>query len=170
MDEDLKGRVEAVVAFSADFESSSLKDADVFEDASSRLLVVDRFKRPEDRETAFEFGLDREIEVVDFEEEAELRGDDEDEKRPFETAANRVVQSLQTCMWSNMETKKKKQEEKALNENGDFEKLFAQFANFRDSARNLPESERKKHAENVVRQFWDAIGGDDAEFDSSDNE
>lgn len=61
------------------------------------------------------------------------------------------------------------------NEQDEFEKLFSKLALMKDQVSSMPREERKKHAENMVRAFWTALGGDDDEFaelssdDSSEN-
>lgn len=53
-----------------------------------------------------------------------------------------------------------------------FENLFNKLASMKDQVSSMPHDERKKHAENMVRAFWTALGGDDDEFAglSSDDE
>nr|XP_039262619.1 alpha- and gamma-adaptin-binding protein p34-like [Styela clava] len=51
------------------------------------------------------------------------------------------------------------------NEEDDFEKLFCRLKVMKDQASSLPEEERKNYAENMVKAFWNALGGDDDEFD-----
>lgn len=50
------------------------------------------------------------------------------------------------------------------NEQDNFEKLFSKLASMKDQVSSMPHEERKKHAENMVRAFWTALGGDNDEF------
>ena len=43
----------------------------------------------------------------------------------------------------------------------DFEKLFANLVNFKDTASGLPDEERRKFAEKVALSFYSALGDDD---------
>lgn len=59
------------------------------------------------------------------------------------------------------------------NEHDNFEKLFSKLATLKDQATSLPPEQRKKYAEDTVRSFWTALGGDEDEFSglsSDDND
>lgn len=49
-----------------------------------------------------------------------------------------------------------------------FEELFDKFMAMKETAQLLPHEQRKAYAEKVVMEFWQAIGGDEEEMRSSD--
>lgn len=93
------------------------------------------------------------------------------------TGQKRVVEALQTCPWTNMkmvgdDEEKPEADDDRLNDTDveeDFEGLFEKFADFKETASRLPESERKAYAEKVVLQFWKAMGGDEDEIAGLDD-
>lgn len=46
--------------------------------------------------------------------------------------------------------------------------MFAQLASMKESITALPATERKQCAEQIVSQFWKAIGGDEEELSDFD--
>lgn len=51
-----------------------------------------------------------------------------------------------------------------------FEELFAKFVSLKSQAMSLNGDERKKFAEEVVTQFWRAMGQDEAELEGLDSD
>lgn len=102
---------------------------------------------------------------------------------------DRVVEVLQTHVWSNLVMKNKADSEPSnkinsgmecikrtndeevddvdiLNNDGtdDFTELFAQLQIMKESIQSMPMRERKQCAEQIVTAFWHAIGGDEEEI------
>jgi hypothetical protein len=46
----------------------------------------------------------------------------------------------------------------------DFESLLTNLSEMRNKAANMSEEERKTYAEDVVKKFWKAIGGDEEDL------
>ncbi|XP_017780288.1 PREDICTED: alpha- and gamma-adaptin-binding protein p34-like [Nicrophorus vespilloides] len=88
---------------------------------------------------------------------------------------DRIIEALETHIWSNLVMKDKVKEEKEnknvdLDEllmddtNDDFTDLFNKLHMMKDSIQSMPVKERKQCAEQVVSAFWKAIGGDEEEI------
>lgn len=82
----------------------------------------------------------------------------------------RIVEVLQTHVWSNLIMKDNKPAQNMGNsdiscdENDDFTELFNQLHIMKESIQSMPLQERKQCAEQVVTAFWKAIGGDEEEI------
>eukprot|EP00095_Tigriopus_kingsejongensis_P004012 maker-scaffold5_size1054832-snap-gene-0.13 protein:Tk04012 transcript:maker-scaffold5_size1054832-snap-gene-0.13-mRNA-1 annotation:"alpha- and gamma-adaptin-binding protein p34-like" len=144
------------------------------EDIDTKLVVVKVMGHDDFKTQLNALALDHGMEIIDLSEDL---GDNEDEDEAEAsgifavTPQKRIIEALQTCPWPNMDTKPKGQPssgpgngESKASEMEDFEQLFAQFANFRDQGAKMSETDRKKHAENVVMSFWSAMGGDPEEI------
>lgn len=116
----------------------------------------------------------------------ELPVKDEDEIIEEKYGIDRIIEVLQTHVWSNLEMKDKStksREELVKNEESnnvgnnendidnfeegsdDFTELFAQLQMMKESVQSMPLQERKQCAEQLVTAFWKAIGGDDEEIE-----
>lgn len=106
--------------------------------------------------------------------------DDDDHIIKETFGIDRILEALQSHMWSNLIMKSKEQEinkpedESASiddmmnnifeNEEADFNELFQQLHMMRESVQSMPVRERRQCAEQVVTAFWRAIGGDEEEI------
>lgn len=97
----------------------------------------------------------------------------EDEIIKEKTGVERVIESLETHVWSNLVMKEKhdNQFENSLEEDflteqaaDDFNELFSQLHMIKESIKSMPTNERKQCAENMVTAFWRAMGGDEEEL------
>lgn len=92
----------------------------------------------------------------------------------------RILEALQSHLWSNMIMKSKEQDssekedtstmKNMLNDvfleddQAEFTELFQQLSMMKESVQSMPVRERRQCAEQVVTAFWRAIGGDEDEI------
>lgn len=104
---------------------------------------------------------------------------DDDDIVTEKFGVDRVVEALQSHMWSNLVMKNTKPVKcnNKNNENGkedeeilpndeldDFADLFSQLQTMKDSLQGMPVNQRKQCAEQMVTAFWKAIGGEEEEI------
>lgn len=107
---------------------------------------------------------------------------------PETTGVNRIIQALNAHVWPNLVMKTASDATKVpkkidwiqsnlsreqlgleesleeLLDDDDFSQLFPKLADFKERISSLPELDRKTAAEQVVKAFWKAMGGDENEF------
>ncbi|XP_044729868.1 alpha- and gamma-adaptin-binding protein p34-like [Chrysoperla carnea] len=86
---------------------------------------------------------------------------------------DRIIEDLQVHIWSNAEmigknTSKYKEDEFGEKELDEFCELYSQLSAIAGGISSLPRDQRLQSAEQVVKQFWNAISGDDGEFSDDD--
>ncbi|TRY63180.1 hypothetical protein TCAL_04011 [Tigriopus californicus] len=149
------------------------------DNSDTKLVVAQNLKQEALKSELNQLVIEHGMEIIDLSEEFKEDDDDNDGTSGIfaKTPQKRIIEALQTCPWPNMNSRNgtPKRLENAPNagqepEMEDFEKLFAQFATFKEQSTNMSESERKKHAENVVLSFWNALGGDPEELAGLDSD
>lgn len=179
--------VEAVVVHFDSKKESGLNDLrqwEAFIDTHQpeiRILLADDFSNTaitKRRATAWclETGFELiELNPSDADEEEEPA---EDEIIKETKGVERIIEALQTHMWSNLVMKPKGESYDPSNfkvfgglpgeyDDGDeeFNGLFQRLHMVKESVQSMPIRERRQCAEQVVAAFWRAIGGDEGELE-----
>jgi len=108
----------------------------------------------------------------------ETEGVEESEWEDEATGVERLWEALHAHEWPNLLEKGGRGERERppddldppqdvgewLDGEPDFSELFSQLVSIKEKAVALSGDERKDFAENIVRAYWKAIGGDDTEF------
>lgn len=132
-----------------------------------------------DKRTAQEWCVTKGFELVEL--EPIIDEDDVEDDFPETTGVKRIVQALNAHVWPNLvmksETAKPEVQsirneyrleeslEELLDNDDDFSQLFSQLNEMKARVTALSGSDRKAAAEQVVKAFWKAMGGDDEEID-----
>jgi len=129
-----------------------------------QLIVAEKFLNEDLKSKVLDWSLENSVELIDMSED--YNEDLEGVHCYSNTATKRISEALQTCLWSNYEQKNKDVEEDDIDENNDdnFETLFSQLVNFRESAGDLPDSERRAFAEKIALAFYSSINSDDEDI------
>lgn len=132
------------------------------------------------RNKALEWCLKRGFEFVELYPSESTSDEDDDFKE--KTGVERIIEALQSHTWSNlvMKTKQTISRGKTLDEKSNpnsvlpesfesditdnFTELFSQLHVMKDSLQNMPMSQRKQCAEQMVTAFWKALGGEEEEL------
>jgi len=132
-----------------------------------QLIVVDNFESDETRSLINQWAIKEGVEIIDFSEDEEDENSSENREDQVHIFASdsqkRIVEALQTVMWTELIENIGEADSGATTEKDveDFEKLFANLVNFKDTASGLPDEERRKFAEKVAMSFYSALGDDD---------
>lgn len=132
------------------------------------------------KRTAQEWCVNKGFELVEL--EPIIDEDDVDDDFPETTGVKRIIQALNAHVWPNLvmktENSKPREElenvrnefcleeslEELLENEDDFGQLFSQLSEMKARVTALSGSDRKAAAEQVVKAFWKAMGGDDDEL------
>lgn len=125
-----------------------------------QLLVVDQFDCEDSKTCINDWCIKEGIEIIDFSED-EDNSDQNDVSIFASNSQKRIVEALQTVMWTQWSSGTS---DDTSNDHGtekdveDFETLFANLVNFKETASGLPDEERRKFAEKVAMSFYSALG------------
>lgn len=178
-------RVQAVVLHFDSSQSNALDKVQTFlpfieeYDPEIKLLVTNNFPNETcTKKDALEWCVNKNFELIELEpiiddEESELEDD-----FPEITGIPRIIQALNAHVWPNLVMNSFHQDnnlgreklelvrslEEILENDNDFSMLFSQLSDLKERVSSYSGAEKKKAAEEVVKAFWKAMGGDDDEF------
>lgn len=187
--EDFNNRVEALILHVDTNKLSGLKELDRWDkidqdcDPDIKLLVANYCNNDTKvtKAKATEWCLKKGYELIELyptSNEEDNTASDFDEK----VGAERIIEALQSHMWSNLvlksQTKKETSHKSGIDSSNskdiidedlddnleEFTELFSQLHSIRESLNCLQPRDRKKCAEHMVTAFWKAIGGDEEEL------
>jgi len=129
-----------------------------------QLIVVDNFDSEETKSSMNQWAIKEGVEIIDFSEDEEDDTTDTENIQIFASnSQKRIVEALQTVMWTELIENIGEADSGATTEKDveDFEKLFANLVNFKETATGLPDDERRKFAEKVALSFYSALGDEE---------
>jgi len=128
-----------------------------------QLIVVDSFDSEESKSAMNQWAIKEGVEIIDFSEDEDDSADREDIQIFASNSQKRIVEALQTVMWTELIENIGEADSGATTEKDmeDFENLFANLVHFKETASGLPDDERRKFAEKVALSFYSALGDDD---------
>jgi len=133
-----------------------------------QLIVIDNFDSEESKSAINQWAIKEGVEIIDFSEDEDNESTDRENIQIFASdSQKRIVEALQTVMWTELIENIGEADSGATTEKDmeDFEKLFANLVNFKETASGLPDDERRKFAEKVAMSFYSALGDDDDDSD-----
>lgn len=133
---------------------------------SSEQQPKDSNEMSKDEEEMEESGFDELINCLYVHEWQSMRLKSE-EKVKTQAAVKQEESSKTEAKTENITASASKEKESASNEEklaDDFESLLTNLSEMRNKAASMSEEERKKYAEDVVKKFWKAIGGDEEDL------
>ncbi|KAK6623186.1 hypothetical protein RUM43_009038 [Polyplax serrata] len=144
------------------------------------------------KRTIVEWCVGKGFELVELEPNVDEEDSSLEDDTFEETGVKRIIQALDAHVWPNLVMKNSNSQVKGtkhpesqsnfarlrqklgldesldemLNDDNDddFSQLFSQLSAMKERVSALPETDRKDAAEQVVKAFWKAMGGDDSEF------
>jgi len=127
-----------------------------------QLIIVDNFDSEESKSAMNQWAIKEGVEIIDFSEDEEDSTDSENIQIFASNSQKRIVEALQTVMWTELIENIGEADSGATTEKDmeDFESLFANLVHFKETASGLPDDERRKFAEKVSLSFLSALGDD----------
>lgn len=188
-DEDFNESVEAVIVYFDSNTENGLDDVKMWDkllqdcQPDVKLLISDtcNMETKIKKSIAIEWCVKNGFELIELTPVVvDNKSEDDDEIIKETYGVERIIEALQSHLWSNLVMKNKEQAETSekqdtnmdamLNglhfddDSADFTELFQQLHMMKESVQSMPIRERRQCAEQVVTAFWRAIGGDEDEI------